>query len=364
MSRRWLLVIAILFTVFGCSQKASAYVQLEYSYDGSTLQYFNPGTGSISSATTYNDLYSAISNAGTAFTSQSPWGIQPLWYASLGSVSGQYLNVNADYWFAFSSSNGSSYITSSRNIMTEANLRCVVGDSLSQYDSTYSPTISGYTVTWQGPYTSGSTSPTLWRVHIQFKYSQQLSSFHNGGNVRCGWNRSPSNGLFYQWINTSSAVPGRIAYENTGTTATLSSSKTDSLLETQVGQNETIINNTTEINESINDSTINTSGIDPTSINVPSFGPVATIVNSLINLPNTILNVGSCTPINPPLPAYIGGTLTIPCPSTLISPYQSAVDFIEAIAAAYIWFRVAVYIGKQVKKLRDPQNDDEEYLDI
>ena len=91
MSRRWLLVFAILFAVFGCTKKASAYVQLEYSYDGSTLQYFNPGTGSISSATTYIDLASAISNAGTAFTSQSPWGIQPLWYAGLGSASGQFL---------------------------------------------------------------------------------------------------------------------------------------------------------------------------------------------------------------------------------------------------------------------------------
>ena len=320
MTRRWLLVFVLFFAVFGFSQKASAYVTLEYSYDGTTEQHFNPGTGSISSATTYNQLYSAINSAGTAFTSGSPWGIQPIWYAALGNVSGQYLNVNADYWFAFSSANGSSYITSARNIMTEANLRCAVGDGLSQYDPTYSPTISGYTVTWQGPYSAGSTSSILWRVHVQYKYSQQLSTVKTGGNVRCGWNRSPSNGLFYQWINTSSAVPGMIAYENTGTTATLSSSKTDSLLETQVSQNETIINNTTEINESINDSNINTSGMDPTNITVPSFGPVATIVNSLINLPNTILNVGSCTPINPPLPAYIGGTITIPCPSTLMSP--------------------------------------------
>ena len=363
------LVFAFLCLVLQ-SKPASAYVQLEYSYDGSNLQYFNPGSAAISSATTYLDLYDAILSSGTAFTSQSPWGLQPLWYAGLQGSTGNYLNVNADYWFAWTDP-GSSYTASNRNIMTESNLRCAVGDSLSAYDSTYSPTISGYSVQWFGPYSSGSTSKLLYRVHIQFKYSQQLSVTHHGGNVRCGWNRSPTNGLFFQWINTSSQNRGSIAYENTGTTATLSSSKTDSLLETQVGQNntiinqnDTIINNISDIEDSITDSSIDTSDINAQDITVPSFGPIATIVNSLINVPNAILNVGSCSPLSIPLPGFVGGSLTLPCPSSFLAPYQTAVNLVEDIAAAYIWFRVAVYIANQVKKLRDPTNDDEEYLDI
>ena len=38
--------------------------------------------------------------------------------------------------------------------------------------------------------------------------------------------------------------------------------------------------------------------------------------------------------------------------------------FLDVITSAGIWFITARYIFKKVQGLRDPENEDEEYLDI
>lgn len=140
------------------------------------------------------------------------------------------------------------------------------------------------------------------------------------------------------------------------------------LLQQQIGQNQTIINQNTQINqniENINDTLTdsNVSGSFNTSPIQP-FGPIGTITNSILELPRIILTVNNCQPLTPELP-YVHENIEIPCPSTVLN--QMAGDFmsyLDVIASAFVWFITARYIFKKVQGLRDPENDDEEYLDI
>lgn len=140
-------------------------------------------------------------------------------------------------------------------------------------------------------------------------------------------------------------------------------------------QNQTIINQNNQINNSIKEQTekiedINDSITDSTVEgdfnlpDIPSFGPISTIVNSIIDLPRVFLNPPACSALNVPFPILKEEHFNVPCPKVLLEPYQEAVNLIQNLLAAYIWYRVAVFIARQIKKLRDPQNDDEEYLDI
>lgn len=138
--------------------------------------------------------------------------------------------------------------------------------------------------------------------------------------------------------------------------------------QTVIDQNTQIINqqnqtnqNLSDINSSITDS--NVSG-DFSVSPIPAFGPIAGILNNLLELPRILLAVPACTPIRPVLP-YVNEQIEIPCMSTIYAQaYPAFITFLDAITSAYIWFRVARYIVRQVQRLRDPEQEDEEYLDI
>lgn len=125
--------------------------------------------------------------------------------------------------------------------------------------------------------------------------------------------------------------------------------------------------NITEIGDKIED--LNNSITDPTvngnfqTNNVPAFGPVATIVNNIFDLPRVFINPGQCQAVNLPLP-FVNKNLPLTCPSDFMAPYQQIIVLVDTIASAYILYKTAVYTVKSVKKLRDPENEDEEYLDL
>lgn len=125
-----------------------------------------------------------------------------------------------------------------------------------------------------------------------------------------------------------------------------------------------------DVNDTLKDDTVDTSNIDYSDItdSVPAFGPIATIVNSLIDFPRVFLTDDLCQPLNTPIPEYMGASdstyLVIPCPSDFLEPYWDAVVLIESIAAAYIYFRLAIFIVRQVEYIRDPERDDEEFLNL
>lgn len=243
-----LLILMPLLLGFFLAKNTYAYVQLEWSDNGYDTYRLTPSTAPVGSATTTLELQNALFQSNT-FMLGNPWLLAPTYYQAVGSKSGNYLSVNADYWFAWQG-NGESYINTSRNFMTQANLRCAVGDSLSSYDSTYLPQISNYSVTWQGPYSLGSTSSLIYRVHVRYNYVQQLSSSKGPNvNVYCGWNRNPSDGLFYQGLNLIEANKMLVASQDVETTVSLYSSMTDALLNQQITQNQTIINQNQQVIE-------------------------------------------------------------------------------------------------------------------
>lgn len=121
---------------------------------------------------------------------------------------------------------------------------------------------------------------------------------------------------------------------------------------------------TEDLNDSITDSTITG---DFTITTIEAFGPLGTIVNNLIAFVGDLLTIGStpCQPLKPPLPQYAGGgTLDIACPSTFMQPYELFTDAADVIVAAYLWFKIAIYIYHSVENLRNPENDDEEFLQL
>lgn len=144
-------------------------------------------------------------------------------------------------------------------------------------------------------------------------------------------------------------------------------------IQTKIDEQIDTINDNTEavedLKESITDDNIDTDDIDYNQITdaVPAFGPIATIINNLIEFPRVFLTDTPCSPLQIPLPAYLGaGNMTLPlaCPSTIMQPYWDLVVFVETLTASYLFFRLAIYIARKIKGLRDPENDDEEYLDL
>lgn len=186
-----------------------------------------------------------------------------------------------------------------------------------------------------------------------------------------------TSGRIYQ--STYPASPPKLYFEQNPTQINWSTNIDNSLLQTQIQQNSTIIQQNINtynmqkdefdqtqdkidnLTDSITDDTV--SG-DFSMPDVPSFGPVATIINSIIDLPRVFLTPGTCQDLVGPMPILTDQNFVIPCPKKLLEPFWDAIVVIENFFAVYIWFRVAMYIVRQVKKLRDPTNDDEEYLDL
>lgn len=164
----------------------------------------------------------------------------------------------------------------------------------------------------------------------------------------------------------------RVYLESTTMSIDFTTTIDNSLLQYQITQNDIIINQNQatqnkmvegfeQVNDTLTDSTV-TGNFNVTSLQ--PFGPIGAITNGILQIPATIMNLNPCTPITPELP-YIGENINIPCPSTVLN--AMAGDFmtwIDVIASAGIWFIVAKYIFKKVQNLRDPTNEDEEYLEL
>lgn len=182
--------------------------------------------------------------------------------------------------------------------------------------------------------------------------------------------------------DTSAISSYQVYFEKNIINYVFSDSIDNSLLQTMIGQNTTLIQQnqetretidrnaqeivdaTEELNDSVTDSTV-TGDFNITTIE--AFGPLGTIVNNLIAFVGDLLTIGStsCQPLKPPLPQYAGGgTLDISCPSSFMQPYKQFTDAIDVIIAAYLWFKIAVYIYHSVENLRNPENDDEEFLEL
>lgn len=232
---------------FFIANNTHAYAQLEYTPNGYTANMvrFNMAEVDLSSNTVLPLISELTSNGTNLNITGSPWFVDTPWYAGIGAVEGNYLVVHGEYkvaWYDYGGSAGEEYFDTARNTMTQNNLKCAAGDSLSQYDGTHTPQITNYSVRVET--IGGSLAPQgrpVYKVIVSFDYLQQLSSKKTGGNVFCSWTRNPSDGLLYQALNLSNSHRVYLGYDNTGTTATLKSSLTDALLQQQIYLQQQII---------------------------------------------------------------------------------------------------------------------------
>lgn len=97
---------------------------------------------------------------------------------------------------------------------------------------------------------------------------------------------------------------------------------------------------------------------------IQPFGPIGAITNAILAIPQTLLTLGDCSSITLNLP-FVDESIILPCMSPILDSMAGPlITSIDVITSAYIWFVVAKYIFRKVQQLRDPQNDDEEYLDL
>lgn len=196
--------------------------------------------------------------------------------------------------------------------------------------------------------------------------------------IVCAINTGSDNPFF----NTYNVTGASQWFESNPMTWNFTDDQTEALLQEQIIQNQYMIQqNHTQIeatyentralynqnqkidniNDSITDSNVsgnfNLTAIQP-------FGPIATITNNVLSLPLILVGVGTCTDVVAPLP-YINENLIIECPHKWLP--QMAGQFYnmaDGVFSAGLYFILARYIFKKVQNLRDPNNDDEEYLDI
>lgn len=234
-----------------------------------------------------------------------------------------------------------------------------------------SQSVRHYVTEWTGP------APTIpyHNKTLTLNVDLSLSGLSTGSqNIYCMIGSSEY--AFYQTTYANSSP--LLWFEQQPTTIEFTNNPTDSLLNTQIEQNQTIINqnetiieNVEDLTDTITDDTVEG---DFTMPDIPAFGPIAEIINGIIGLPQGIINSINrpCVPLTGPMPLFPDKTITLPCFKTIATGFTGSnqggfwpvVNTIEYFIAMYMWYRTALFIVRSVKKLRDPQNEDEEYLDL
>lgn len=233
-----------------------------------------------------------------------------------------------------------------------------------------SQSVRHYVTEWTGP------APTIpyHNKTLTVNVDLSLSGLSTGSqNIYCMIGSSEY--AFYQTTYANSSP--LLWFEQQPTTIEFTTNPTDSLLNTQIEQNQTIINQNETIIENVENISTSVDNLtdtitddtvegDFTMPEIPAFGPVATILNNVLSIPQTLLNSLNARCYSVSTSQFYGSTLTLPCFSYIMADIGLSQPFntIESFLAVYIWFRVGVFILRSVKKLRDPENDDEEYLDI
>lgn len=379
----------LLFISLFAFTNVKAYTYVGYNSDGlNSITYFNPAaSGTLLNGTT------------------DWWFIDAGQYFSFGNVSGEYINVGADYNIKITPQfvpGGDSrpyvanYIGSLRDTLTQNNLRCGVGDYKSGYDGTYSPTINNFSVTYN---TFGSTSKGL-DIHIRYNYSQRIQSINKSNqNGSCWFVRSPSSGLYLQYLSNNYSPA--LVYGITNTlNYNVSKDANTTLLTTITSQNNTIISqNNTEINQNNTIIDQNSTIIDQNNQQIRAQGQTTDAINntkdtissndvegsksfidnfkndpaftdttglsSIISLPlNFIQSIGSstCQPFTLSFPHF--GDISIPCFSTFYRRFAPFDTIIAIIINGFITYRLILEVFYIVKGFKDPDSDRIEVLDL
>ena len=368
--KKLILTTIIILTSFFAIPKVEAYVQI----DNNTTTIIKPINKDITNVNV--DWGDDI-----RYSLGSPWLYSASQYWWAGDLNGSILQVRADYYVGiksmqFTDGSVNNYLyNEARNTLTADNLRCGIGNYKTGYDSSYLPTVTNFSVTYEY-----NIPLDQHLYHIKFDYSQVISKVDTSSNMSCWFERNPSNGLFAQALKGLTDQAFTYYYYNktfdyivTNDQNTLilgdiesgineTNNKLDNLNQTQQETN----NQLNDLNENINndntDEATNEASEFFSTFQTDTFG-LTSIITAPLTLIQSITST-TCSPLGLPLP-YVDKTLNLPCLSSIYEEYFGVfLDIYQTITFGIVAYWVCVRIFNLVKDFKNPDHDEIEVLDL
>lgn len=368
MKKIWTILVyisLILGTCLFATNDLKAYVVID-----STLGRLQPAEDiKASLLSNWGNQFGTSYDSGSDFQTYTSLG--QFWYG--GSVSGEYLDVVADYYVGFETIGPDTiynYLPYDQNTLTADNLRCGIGDFRLGYDSTYAPAVSDFKVEL-----SDRTYENIkqYQYHIKFKYHQRINPVvKSSTNLNCYFS-VPSGKFFLQLkVNNGNL---RIGYYNSVFNWSVSDDPNSKLLN-EINNNQKVTNekldninnNQVQTNQKLDDVNKNLKetndflkdDTEPDS-DISSLGNVQGLlppgpVDTLLNIPFTFLSIvssslsGTCVPLTGDF--VFGSTLTIPCFGNLFydNVPSALMIFINLIPSAFILINYFKHLYKKVDR--------------
>lgn len=362
MKKIWTILVyisLILGTCLFATNDLKAYVVID-----STLGQLKPVEDSKSSLlSVWGWQYGTPYDSGKEFQTYTSLG--QFWYG--GSVSGEYLDVVADYYVGFWVNGDNTiynYLPYSQNTLTAENLRCGIGDFRSGYDATYQPSVTDFKVELSDRVYEGAFQ---YQYHIKFKYHQRINPIvKSNTNLNCYF--SVPSGKFFLQLKTANNNALRIGYYNSVFNWSVSDDPNSKLL-TEINNNQKvtnekldIINNNQkdtnkkldDVNKNLTDDTPpDTTGLGNASGWLPA-GPVDSILTLPLNVLNTIYtNLSkSCTAVTLPLP-FVESSISLPCGDIIYSHIDGLsvlLNTIGLVLGSFLLYSYFIYLYNWVDK--------------
>lgn len=308
----------------------------------------------------------------------------------LGSGTGTYFNVNADYYVGINSQvRLYSYVNGSRSSIKPANLRCGIGEYREGYDSSYVPEISNFEIEF---YEAPSILPNFGGInylfHIKFNYTQQINKVNfSNQNASCWFERGvdelaaqiTGSNLTYNvafWSRTNN-LQYSISEDPLASYLGDMINQNQTIInqnDTMVNQNQTIINQNNQTNQSLEDINSTLNDDTPPNADISSLGNVQGLlkpgpVDSLLNIPAQFLSVvtsslgGQCKPISGTW--VYDQSLTFPCFDQIIwNDFEDTnlLKYLELIPCAFILIVYFKHLYKKVDRATSMNsNSDDEW---
>lgn len=373
---KFLSVISLIIgSFFIFNERPKAYVVID-----STLGRLQPSEDvKASLLSNWGNQFGTSYNSGSDFQTYTSLG--QYWYG--GSITGEYLDVVADYYVGFEAIGPDTiynYLPYDQNTLTASNLRCGIGDFRNGYDSTYSPSVTDFKVEL-----SDRTYENIkqYQYHIKFKYHQRINPVvKSSTNLNCYF--SVGTGKFFLQLKVNNGTL-RIGYYNSVFNWSVSDDPNSKLL-TEINKNQiitnekldTLNNNQKQTNEKLD--TLNKSVEDTNKFlkddtepnsDISSLGNVQGLlpvgpVDTLLNIPFTFLSVvnnslsGTCVPLTGTF--VFNSTLTIPCFGSMFydNVPEGLMVFINLIPSAFLLISYFKHLYKKVDRAVSLQSTDED----
>lgn len=359
---KWLCIMLCFFFAI-CKPKAYAVVD-------STLGRLQPAEDiKASLLSNWGNQFGTSYNSGSDFQTYTSLG--QFWYG--GSVSGEYLDVVADYYVGFETIGPDTiynYLPYDQNTLTADNLRCGIGDFRLGYDSTYAPAVSDFKVEL-----SDRTYENIkqYQYHIKFKYHQRINPVvKSSTNLNCYFN-VPSGKFFLQLkVNNGNL---RIGYYNSVFNWSVSDDPNSKLLN-EINNNQKITNekldninnNQVQTNQKLDDlkDTLKSDDVDDKSSFFTDFSSADHGLSGVITAPLRAVSkiTATCQPV---IFSVLDEPIELPCGDTLFWNKESVKSFKIVwnllVGGPLIYFLIKK-LFKVIEGLKNPDDDRIEVLDL